>query len=114
MELKVVDSKPNLTHIALSGKLDVEGEGQIGKEFKELTADAKRPAIVDMTDVTYLASLGIRLLFTCAKALGVEGLKMVVVNPQPMVEETLQTSGTINVIPIAPDLEAAKSILGIV
>jgi len=112
MELKVVDTKPGLTHISLTGKLDVEGEGQIGRHFEQLTSGASKPTVVDMSNVTYLASLGIRLLFTCAKSLAAERKKMVVVNPQPMVEETLRTSGTAHLIPIARDVQEAFSILG--
>jgi len=112
MDLKVVDIKPGLTHISLMGKLDVEGEEQIGQQFEQLTSGASKPTVVDMSEVTYLASLGIRLLFTCAKSLAAGGKKMVVVNPQPMVEETLRTSGTITLIPIARDVEEAYGILG--
>lgn len=113
MELKVVDLKPELTHIALSGKLDVEGEEQIGRQFEQLTSGGRKSTLVDMSEVTYLASLGIRLLFTCAKSLASDGRKMVVVNPQPMVEETLETSGTAHLIPIARDVDEAKGMLGV-
>ena len=111
MELRVVESRPDLTHIALSGKLDVEGEAQIGTQFEDLTSRANKPTLVDMSDVTYLASLGIRLLFSCAKSLAAEGRKMVVLNPQPMVEETLLTSGTVSFIPISRDMDEALGIL---
>ncbi|MFH1116024.1 MAG: STAS domain-containing protein [Pseudomonadota bacterium] len=112
MDLKVVDMKPGLTHISLTGKLDVEGEEQIGRQFEQLTSGAGKPTVVDMSGVTYLASLGIRLLFTCAKSLAGDGKKMVVVGPQPMVEETLRTSGTAGLIPIARDLQEAYGLLG--
>ena len=111
MEMKVVKMDPDLTHVALSGKLDVEGEGQIGRAFEDTTAGRKKPTLVDMSDVTYLASLGIRLLFSCAKSLAEVGTKMVVLNPQPMVEETLMTSGTVRLIPIAHDREEALRLL---
>ncbi|MBM4326114.1 MAG: STAS domain-containing protein [Deltaproteobacteria bacterium] len=111
MELRVVESTGHHTHVALSGKLDVEGERQIGTEFEQLTAHAGKAAVVDMTEVTYLASLGIRLLFKCAKSLAAQGQKMVVLNPQPMVEETLMTSGTAQFIPIVRSLDEALAIL---
>jgi len=107
MELQVIDVSREFAHIALSGKLDVEGEGQIRDRFQELTANADRSAVVDMSQVTYLASLGIRLLFSCAKSLAAQGKKLVVLNPQPMVEETLMTSGTVNFIPIARNIDEA-------
>lgn len=111
MELKVVEGSSPVTHIVLSGKLDVEGEEQISSDFKELTTVVKKPTLVDMSDVSYLASLGIRLLFTCAKSLADAGTKMVVVNPQPMVEETLKTSGTVGLIPIVGSEEEALKLL---
>ena len=111
MELQVLESNREFSHIRLAGKLDVEGSGEIERELQELTADADRSAIVDMAGVTYLASLGIRLLFTCAKSLAESGKRMVVLNPQPMVQETLMTSGTVNFIPIAGNLDEAVTML---
>jgi anti-sigma B factor antagonist len=111
MELKVVKLDPGFTQIALSGKLDVEGEGQIGDEFRRLIDSHKSHFVVEMSDVSYLASLGIRLLFAGAKSLAAEGKKMVVVSPQPMVEETLLNSGTAKLIPVARDVSEALQLL---
>jgi anti-anti-sigma factor len=110
MEIKEVRVDDEITHLALSGKLDVAGEQQIGDEFKRLTSERGKPVLLDMAEVTYLASLGIRLLFVSAKALAVQGKKMVVLNPQSMVEETLQTSGTVGLIPIARDIDEAMGL----
>jgi anti-anti-sigma factor len=111
MELKVVKMDPNFTHVALTGKLDLEGEGQIGDEFRRLINSHKSNFLVEMGDVSYLASLGIRLLFAGAKSLAAEGKKLVVINPQPMVEETLLSSGTAKLIPIARDVSGAVQLL---
>ena len=111
MELKVIRGDLRLTRIALSGKLDLEGEGQIGDEFKHLVDTSKTNFLVDMSQVSYLASLGIRLLFTMAKSLASSGKKMVVLSPQPMVEETLMNSGTARLIPIAHDEDQASRLL---
>jgi anti-anti-sigma factor len=111
MELKVVKMDPNFTQIALSGKLDVEGEGQIGDEFRRLIDSNKANFLVDMGQVSYLASLGIRLLFAGAKSLAAEGKKLVVIDPQPMVEETLMNSGTAKLIPIVRGLSEAMKLL---
>jgi anti-sigma B factor antagonist len=104
MELKVVREDYDMIHIALSGKLDVPGEAAIGPEFRALTKDRGKATLVDMTEVTYLASLGIRLLFEVAKSLAAQKKKLVIYNPQPMVEEILLTSGTAKIIPIARDM----------
>jgi anti-sigma B factor antagonist len=111
MELKVVRGDLRVTRIALSGKLDIEGEGQIGNELRNLVDTSKTNFLVDMSQVSYLASLGIRLLFTTAKSLASGGKKMVVLSPQPMVEETLLNSGTARLIPIAHDEDEALRLL---
>jgi len=111
MELKIMRTDPTVTRIALTGKLDVEGEGQIGEEFRRIVDGSSSNVLVDLSQVSYLASLGIRLLFAGAKSLGGSGKKMVVINPQPMVKETLLNSGTVKLIPIAEDEEDAKRLL---
>lgn len=111
MELKVVQGDAVLTRIALSGKLDVEGEEQIGEEFRQLMDSRGTSFLVDMSEVTYLASLGIRLLFAGAKSLAAQGKKMVVLKPQPMVEETLLNSGTVKLIPVTHDENEAMQLL---
>ncbi|MEI7449276.1 MAG: STAS domain-containing protein [Desulfomonile sp.] len=111
MEMKVVRGDARLTRIALSGILDLEGESKIGNEFRHLADSSKTHFLVDMSQVSYLASLGIRLLFTTAKSLATSGKKMIVLSPQPMVEETLMTSGTARLIPIAHDEDEALRLL---
>ncbi len=111
MEMRKLDEDENIYTMALSGKLDVEGESIIGDKFRQVTAENDKNFIVDMGNVTYLASLGIRLLFVGAKNLASVGKKLIVVNPQPMVEETLLNSGTVKLIPIAKTKEEAQSLL---
>jgi anti-anti-sigma factor len=111
MEIRLIASDNRITQVALSGKLDVAGEKEIGGQFKEMVDSRHTSFIVDMGDVSYLASLGIRLLFASAKSLVERGLKMVVVNPTPMVEETLLNSGTVKVIPIVKSVDEAFTLL---
>jgi anti-sigma B factor antagonist len=113
MELKVVRNDSRLTHIALAGKLDVAGEQAIGDQFRNLVESYQTSFLVDMSQVTYLASLGIRLLFAGAKSLAAQGNRMVVVSPQPMVEETLLNSGTAKVITIARDEAQALELISL-
>lgn len=111
MKLNVVTVETETTRIELIGKLDVAGEAEIGDQFRALVETNKTNFLVDMSQVTYLASLGIRLLFAAAKKLSEAGKKLVVLKPQPMVEETLETSGTVKLIPIAKDEESALKIV---
>jgi anti-anti-sigma factor len=113
MELKVIGGDQNLTRIALSGKLDVAGEAAIGDEFRSLVDTSDSSIILDMSQVTYLASLGIRLLFSAAKTLAGIQKKIVVLKPQPMVEETLMNSGTAKLIPVTHDEAEALRLISV-
>ena len=111
MEIKQLGAGPDFFKIALIGKLDLEGENQIGEYFRSLMEDNPSNYLVDMSQVTYLASLGIRLLFMGAKSLAAAGKKLIVLNPQPMVEDTLLSSGTAKLIPIAKSEDQAKELI---
>jgi anti-anti-sigma factor len=67
---------------------------------------------VDLSGVTFIASLGIRTLITGAKATANNGGKMVLLNPQPNVERVLRTSRVDTVIPIIDDARAIKPVFG--
>ncbi|ACL05187.1 STAS domain-containing protein [Desulfatibacillum aliphaticivorans] len=109
MELTVVQSSDAYTHLALAGRLDVAGEQAVGTEFAAY-AGAGKSLIVDLSQVSFLASLGIRMLFQGAKTLFAGGVKMVLLNPQPLVEEILQTAGLTELMPITHDEGEAQTI----
>ncbi len=111
MELRIIAGDDKITQVALLGKLDVAGEQQIGDQFRELLEARNTSFIVDMSGVSYLASWGIRLLFAGAKSLAADQRKLVVVSPQPMVQEVLLTSGTVKVIPIVSNVDEALKLL---
>ena len=60
---------------------------------------------MDLSEVSFLASIGMRTLLSNAKALGLKGGRMVLLNPQPMVATALSTAGIDTLIPMHQDLE---------
>ncbi len=99
MKLDVVDLENDITKITLSGRLDIKGALEIDSEFTAV-AEAKKNVVVDLSDVTFLASLGIRTLIVGAKATANNGGKLVLMNPQPNVEAVLRSSNVDTVMPI--------------
>ena len=97
--------------VNLSGRLDVLGAQSIDMKFTALTATQKAHVLVDMSEVSFLASLGMRTLLSSAKALSNRGGHMVLCKPQPNVLDVLDTSGVSSLIPVCNDLEEAKSVL---
>jgi anti-anti-sigma factor len=97
--------------VCLSGRMDVLGAQEIDLKFTALTASKKAFILVDMTEVSFLASLGMRTLIFSAKALSSRGGVMLLFKPQPNVLDVLETSGVSSLIQIHDDHDQAISIL---
>ena len=108
MELKVIKADGDYTHVALCGRLDIDGVTSVEMNFTNVVSAKGKPAIVDMTEVSFIASL---MLLSAAKALRANGAKLVIYNPQPVVLEALQTAGFAAVMPIENDFSKALTLL---
>jgi len=107
MELKVITTDDIYTHLALSGKLDVLGVGEIENKFIGYTAARKKNALVDISGVTFMGSMGLRIFLSAARSLSLEKKSLILLNPQPLVNEVLEASGIQDVVVIEHDAEAA-------
>jgi len=100
-----------VTHLALSGRMDAAGlQGQDVK-FTGYTGARRKPALVDLSQVEFIASLGIGLLVANAKTLQRFGAVMVLLDPPGLVEKVLRSTGIDQVIPIVHDLDEGLRLL---
>jgi len=106
MEMKVERLEDDVTRIVLVGRLDIQGAQQIDLQFSAVTNGPKR-IVVDVEQVSFLASMGIRTLILGAKAVSSKGGRMVLLKPNTDVEKVLVGSGTDTVIPIFRDISSA-------
>ena len=111
MQLRIIRTDGSLTHLALQGRLDVRGVNDIQYEFLKETTVIPRPTVVDLSKVSYIASLGIGMLVSAAKHLEKQGTKMVLLAPTALVRETLETSMLQKLIPIANEEAGALELL---
>ena len=112
MELKIIPTESAYTHVALSGRLDIDGVKAVELEFTSAVAGTAQSAIVDITEVSFIASLGMRMLLSAAKNLRAKNCKIVLYNPQPVVQEALETAGFSSVMPIVTDFAKAVEEIG--
>ncbi len=110
MEIKIIEMDDSYTHLALVGRLDVIGAGEIENKFIGFSAARKKNTVADLAEVSFLGSMGIRIFMSTAKALGLEGKKLILVNPQPEVSKVLEVSGILTFIPLAADTAAAVAL----
>ena len=106
------DVRGSFRRITLSGRLDGRGTEEIAGKFTALSAGAKC-VLVDLTGISFLASIGIRALLSNAKAVRQNGGRMVLfVGANPAVTRTLEATGIDALVPTFADAaEAEKAAL---
>jgi anti-sigma B factor antagonist len=112
MELAVHDLDSGILGINLSGRMDIQGTQQIDLKFTALTSTRRTQILVDLSGVTFIASVGIRTLITNAKAQKLRGGSMVLYKPSEQVEQVLRATGIDAIIPVAHDIAAALKAFG--
>lgn len=109
MSIEFEDLNENLRNISISGRLDIMGTEEIAMKFSALACADNRRLIVDLTGVSFLASIGIRELITNAKALQRRGGRMVLfVGENASVIKTLEATGIDALLPMFVDMVDAK------
>lgn len=90
MELQYRDLENNIRLIKLIGTLDIIRTGKIETRFAGYCAEDKARLIVDLTEVDFLSSIGVRLLRLTAKSIGSRSGKLVLLNLIPEVLHVLE------------------------
>ena len=92
MDMKVIQDDDEVTHVVLDGRFDIQGAQEVDSRFEEL-AESSKALVVDLSKVSFLASLGIRTLMLSAKTLLRRGAEMAVCGASESVEKVLRTTG---------------------
>lgn len=105
-----------ITTLRLEGRLDTPAVARLELGFASragaLTRQGEK-AIIDLQDLTYVSSLGIRLLVTTLKQLRQRGIAYVTLRPMaPLVTETLATAGLTEMLNLVDGADAARVALG--
>ena len=99
-----------ITRVLLNGRLDIEGAAVVDLRMNVLAGSSKF-LLIDLTNVSFIGSMGIRSLVLPAKAVHRRGGKVVLFGPVPMVEEVLKASNIDEIIPIYHNLDSAVAAL---
>jgi anti-sigma B factor antagonist len=110
MKISTESMEGGILRIILEGRLDIQGAAVIDLRLNVL-AGSEKYLLVDLRNVSFIGSMGIRSLVIPAKALTRRGGKMALFAPVPMVEEVLTASKIDEIIPIVTDLESATAVL---
>jgi anti-anti-sigma factor len=111
MEIHYSELDNGISLIKLNGKLDIIGTGEIETKFAGYCSGEKVRVVVDLSEVDFLSSIGIRLLMLTAKSIASRGGKMALLNPIPEVQHVLEITGIPAIIPSYSHLESAETVL---
>jgi anti-anti-sigma factor len=111
MQITISDDSGPTAKVGLVGRLDIAGAEVVALPLATL-AGGKTSVIVDMSGVTFVASIGLRHLVLATKALSRRGGKLVLVNPTDLVRDVLVTTGLTDMMPIVATESEAYALLG--
>jgi anti-anti-sigma factor len=101
---------PGITKVVLDGSLDIAGAAAIDLKMNLIGGVAKA-VLIDLQNVSFIGSMGLRSLVAPARAILSRKGKMVIFGPNELVEKVLKTSGIDTMIPIHHDYQAALAAL---
>ena len=93
---------PEIAVLHPQGRLDLAGAPTLETLLSKAAA-THRLCVVDLSQIAFLASVGIRALLHAARDLNARGGRLVLSGPTREVAKVLAVSGVAALLPIAPD-----------
>jgi len=112
MELKITASRhaPEVNIAAMSGRLDVETADRTLPELLGLIAQSSGGVIIDLKEVTFVSSAGLRTLLSACKKADAEGKNLAMIQAQPQVYKIFKVAAFDTLFTICKnEKEALKS-----
>jgi anti-anti-sigma factor len=106
MPIAISELDNGVTKVALSGRIDIAGSAEIDLPMS-VVSGSRRAVVVDLSGVEFMASLGLRSVVLAAKSVLSKKGKIVLLAPQPAVEEVITVAGIDDLVPIYHDEAAA-------
>jgi anti-anti-sigma factor len=110
MQLQLGDVVDGVLNLSLIGRLDTPGVDHIETPLTAHLVPRGARAMIDLSQVTFVSSGGIRMFITIARALGRRGGKLVLYGAQPLVAQVFETTSLNNIVPVRPDATAASTV----
>ncbi len=93
--------------MALKGDIDLASAGTTRDSLLEQISNRLLAVVLDLSEVTYLDSAGLQLVFDLAERLRTRGQKLTVVAPlETVAQEVIAVAGMKHLIPVEEELAA--------
>ncbi len=95
--------------LAPHGRLDSESSPELARQAKEMIGRGGRRLLLDLKDLVYISSAGLRAVLVAAAEMTAAGGKLAIASPSPQVAEVFDISGFISVVDMHATAEAATA-----
>jgi stage II sporulation protein AA (anti-sigma F factor antagonist) len=92
--------REGLVKVTLSGRLDTVGVDRVERQFVSALVPPGSNAIVDLSQVDFVASVGIRMLIAAARGLRMKQATLALYGVQDRVGRVLESVSLAQIIPI--------------
>ena len=100
-----------VTRAVLNGRMDSLSVGQAETSFITHIVPKEQPAVIDLTNVSFIASMGIRMLLGTARALDRYGARLALFGAHDDVLQIIETTALAEIIPVvATEDEAVAAV----
>lgn len=107
-----LETEGNARIIVLKGKLDSANAPEAEKLMLGALAGGTGAVVLDMADLDYLSSAGLRVVLMAAKRLKSSGGHFALCSVRPAILEILDIAGFTSILTLCPDRAAALAAVG--
>jgi anti-sigma B factor antagonist len=106
MEISTQEQK-HVSVMSVSGRVDSATAPDLENSLKKLVEADKTQIVLDLKDVEYMSSAGLRAMVSTLKAVKRVNGDLRLANPSPRVEEVLRLAGLTSIFSIHPTQDEA-------
>ena len=85
-----VDEEKSLARVALSGGLNTDTAPAFEQRLQEVIAAGHQLIVLDMKDLDYISSAGLRVIFKAAKQTRADGRSLAAANRKPHIDKVFE------------------------
>ena len=112
--MNVASLGERLVKVTLVGRLDTPGVDQVETRFVAHLVPGSNSAIIDLSAVDFVASMGIRMLVSAARGLRTRQAKLALYGTQPQVQQVFDAVALQKIIPIcATEADALAAVASV-
>ena len=102
-----IDELPQGVVARLIGEASIDEADELDRNLRLLAASKPALAVLDLAQLSYIASMGIGALVALRNDLSQSAGRVVLAAPRPLVLDTFKHAGLLRVFPVYPTIEDA-------